>query len=224
MIQKKTLLFIILIVFLTAVASLAGDYIGKRSTPSSIELVRKVAVAAAERKWGTSRIVSWEIYNTPTAYSGAYVFVFYKGNQALPDISKIKKKVVQARIVRLRAEGLTKKGVNLKDQNKLQDARILIADGWKKMRQEEEFGTVIVQDVSGPRSVIMIYNGLPFHIVAMEDAKEIAKSELATEQVTLSRLVYVPPLSFWFEFLSSDEISILVSPQTFQVATPKELF
>jgi hypothetical protein len=178
-----------------------------------VELSRKAALHYAGEIFGQVRYFDHTTYFNLDDEPIVYVFTLYKKSGPLPDIAEIKSNVYAYRVKRLEIE----KSINDWPLSERTDKRAEIKNYWTKMRHEEDFVTVIASTTYDQVPIIEMYAGLPPHIVASEDAKEIARTVLDKTSIRLEKLRYVAPLRFEFEYADSFGKSTLVSPLDFQI-------
>ena len=76
----------------------------------------------------------------------------------------------------------------------------MLSDGFEMMRDENNFGTVIINAEINRHPGVKMYRGLPLNYVAMEDARAIAEKALKSRPAKFKRFIYLGPFESYAEF------------------------
>ncbi len=244
-IKRYFLIFNILIaanifVFSTCYGQEEGDFV-------PVRLAKKAALHYAQEVFGQLKF--WQIrtcYNVDDDPS-AYVVTFYSGSGQRPNLNDVIRKTAAERTKRIELEE------QLAQENQTTPAQRAVIAGkiskaWTRMRQEQDFVTVITSATSGRPPIMQMYRGLPPHIVGLEDAREVARKQLKSQNIRLKKLIHYGLFDFTFEFeevveselsavppvskgrktlrrkkVTAEKKSILVDPLRFKKTTRKGL-
>lgn len=192
----------------------------------SEELASRVAHYYATLKGGfiewdqvqiSSPVTYYDLNNVPAVY----VFTIYKGDGLFPTEEAILNNVSTNREKRLKAEELLREAKEASNIALTEDAKTKISEAWRLMRDEQEFGTLIIGANEEHSPAIAKYNGLPPHLVGLYDAVEIAKEKLQLDNVEVSKYLWPGIFEACFE-ISSGTKTIFVNMYSFKVYTEKE--
>jgi len=181
--------------------------------PLSYEKAYQAALSYAGQFWGKVQVGEGTVFVDPTNYPTIYMFTIYCAEDAFPADETISSQVADARAYRLKGEAIEKQGEETKDQALIQKGHQMVEEGWKKMLDEEHFGTVFISALNPDHPGVEMYRGLPLNYVALADAEQIAEKALSAESIVLKRYIFWGLFDYGAEFEANGQ-TILVNLKT----------
>lgn len=181
---------------------------------ADIEQAEYKALSIANQRWGDEV----KIFGSTTFYNldnlpVVYMFAVYKNISDLPTENDILLQVTQARNERIRAEIMLQNAFEIADYHAMQQAHVLIAEGWRKMLNEEHFGTVVI-DAEKSQQPVEAYSGLPLQYVAQFDARKIAADQIGRHNLQFVRFIFQGVFDYLAEY-ENYETKIWINLKTF---------
>ena len=186
-------------------------FIVMNATFSNIELLpteeaSNCALQNAKTIWGenvqiNNGVIFTNLKNEPTAY----VFAIYKKKGDFPSDSEINLQIEQGRNLRIEGERLLEISQEANDYKGIEEALEIIDKGWKQMLDEDNFGTVVVSDISGVCKPVEMYDGLPLNYVTNLDGYDLAIIKLGEKNLQFSRFLFNGLFEYFAEFKNSSE-------------------
>lgn len=168
--------------------------------PVSYEDAQKAAHSYARQFWGEVKVGNGIIFVEPADQPTVYMFTIYCGQGVFPNEETITAQVDSARAYRLQGEELIIKGQEKNDPKLIEKGYQIVEEGWKRMRDEEHFGTVFISALHKEHPGVEMYRGLPLNYVSLADVKQIAENEFGAAKSILKRYIFWGLFDFAAEF------------------------
>lgn len=181
--------------------------------PLPYKKAQKAALSYAEQLWGKVQVGEGIVFVDPADYPTIYMFTIYCGKDVFPDEDAILNQVADARAYRLQGEALLKQGEEIRDHALIEKGYQMVEEGWKRMLDEDNFGTMFVSALHLEHPGVEMYRGLPLNYVALDDAKQIAESELAAKSSVLRRYIFWGLFDYGAEFEANGK-TVLINLKT----------
>ena len=170
------------------------------------EEARNCALQNAKVIWGDNvQINNGAIFTSLKNEPTAYMFAVYKNKGDFPSDSEINLQIEQGRNLRIEGERLLEISQEANDYKGIEKALEIIDKGWKQMLDEENFGTVVVSDISGVCKPVEMYDGLPLNYVTNFDGYDLATEKLGEDNLQFSRFLFNGLFEYFAEFKNSSE-------------------
>lgn len=179
----------------------------------SNDYAQKAAYSYARQLWGEVQVGKGIIFVDPTDQPVVYMFPIHIGQGVFPAEETIMAQVQSARAYRLQGDELIKQGQEKNDLALIEKGYQMVEEGWKKMRDEEHFGTVIISALHKKHPGVEMYRGLPLNYVSLADAREAANNALAAGSSVLKRYIFWGLFDLAAEFEAGGK-TVLINLQT----------